>query len=68
MSVLASADSRLFLRETGVRPYHACPQLFCKPCIKNLAGATYLEEEVDDKEEWTCFCCDPAPIAHLKPS
>lgn len=40
-----------------------CPQTFCKPCIRNLAGRRYLEEEVETKDEWACFCCDSGPIA-----
>jgi dihydroorotase len=40
-----------------------CPQTFCKPCIKNLAGTKYLQEKVEELDEWACFVCDPAPIA-----
>ena len=39
-----------------------CPQVFCKPCIQNLAGRTYLKNVEYEWDQWWCFCCDTSTI------
>jgi len=38
-----------------------CQYVFCKRCItRNLGRKKFAE--INDSEEWSCFCCDPSQI------
>ncbi|KAF8563848.1 hypothetical protein P879_08363 [Paragonimus westermani] len=46
----------------------ACPNAFCKRCIKRNLGrsALYNIESLEDTDTWKCLVCDPSPILSLQ--
>ncbi|CAH1777536.1 unnamed protein product [Owenia fusiformis] len=44
-----------------------CSNAFCKGCIKRNLGRAELSAlmDLDDKEKWKCYVCNPIPLAGL---
>jgi hypothetical protein len=42
-----------------------CPSAFCSECIKRNVGEQAQRELLESDDSWSCYRCDPSPVAHL---